>query len=104
MMQNIAGEPPPASPHPNPLPEGEGAKAPVQLEHKPARHRAFVSDEVAYILPMAAFLIFTWAGGHWPSFYIASYVLKSFIAALLLVLLWRHYTKIRWDYWWLGIL
>ena len=62
-----------------------------------------VSDDLAYLLPMGAFLLFTWAGGHWPSFFVASYVAKTFVAAVLLALLWRHYTKIRWSYWWLGI-
>jgi CAAX prenyl protease-like protein len=62
-----------------------------------------VSDDLAYLLPMGAFLAFTWAGGYWPSFFVASYVAKTFVAALLLAVLWRHYTKIRWSYWWLGI-
>jgi CAAX prenyl protease-like protein len=53
---------------------------------------------------MAVFLGFTWAGGHWPGFFVASYVLKTVLTALLLVLLWKHYTKIRWDFWWLGII
>jgi hypothetical protein len=53
---------------------------------------------------MAAFLVFTWAGSHWPGFYVASYVIKTFITAALLILFRRHYTKIRWDYWWLGII
>ena len=63
-----------------------------------------VSDDLAYLLPMGAFLLFTWAASLWPSFFVASYVAKTFVAAVLLALLWRHYTKIRWSYWWLGIL
>jgi CAAX prenyl protease-like protein len=63
-----------------------------------------VTDDAAYFLPMAVFLVFTWAGGHWPKFYVASYVLKTLITASLLILFRRHYAKIRWNYWWLGIL
>lgn len=66
--------------------------------------RPLVGDDIAYMLPMAAFLAFTWAGGHWPDFYVASYVIKTVVAAILLALFWRHYTKISWDYWWLGAL
>ncbi|HEV8292307.1 MAG TPA: hypothetical protein VGP94_10300, partial [Tepidisphaeraceae bacterium] len=53
---------------------------------------------------MAAFLLLTWMGGHWPSAYPASYVAKTVVAAGLLFYFWNHYTKIRWSYWWLGIL
>lgn len=60
--------------------------------------------ELAYILPMAAFMLFTWLGGHWPSFYAPSYALKSFLTAFLIVFFWKHYTRIRWDYWWLGLI
>jgi uncharacterized protein len=63
-----------------------------------------VRDDVAYILPMAVFLAFTFVGGHWPSLYPLSYVSKTIVVALLLVLLWRHYTPIRWNHWWLGII
>ena len=52
---------------------------------------------------MAIWLIFTWAGGHWPGFYVASYVLKVFLTAVPLLLFRRRYLKIRWNYWWLGI-
>ena len=63
-----------------------------------------ISDDLAYMLPMGAFLVFTWAGGHWPSFFVASYVIKTFLTAILLVALWPHYTKIRWNAWGLGII
>lgn len=53
---------------------------------------------------MAIWLIFTWAGGHWPGFYVSSYVLKVFLTAIPLVLLWKHYTKVTWRYWQLGLL
>ena len=53
---------------------------------------------------MAAFLLLTWVGGHWPGLYRASYVAKTIAAAALLIYYRHHYTKIRWNYWWLGIL
>jgi CAAX prenyl protease-like protein len=61
-------------------------------------------DDLAYVLPMAVFLVFTWAGGQWPGFYVASYTIKTIVVAILLIALRRHYTQIRWNYWWLGIL
>ncbi|HEY2587428.1 MAG TPA: CAAX prenyl protease-related protein [Tepidisphaeraceae bacterium] len=60
--------------------------------------------EVAYVLPMAVFLAFTWAGGHWPGFYVASYVTKTLLTAFLLILFRRQYASIRWNYAWLGAL
>ncbi len=61
-------------------------------------------SERAYILPMAVFLGFTWIGGHWPSTYPVVYAVKTFVVALLLLWLRRNYTRIRWDYAWLGAL
>jgi hypothetical protein len=58
---------------------------------------------VAYILPMAVFLLFTWAGVQWPALYAASYVAKTILAALLLAMFWPLYTKIRWNHWQLGL-
>jgi CAAX prenyl protease-like protein len=86
----------PDTPHPNPLPKGEGAKL--------ARELGTARDDLAYFLPMAVFLVFTWAGDHWPAFYVSSYVLKTIATAMLLIAFRRHYTKISWDYWWLGAL
>jgi CAAX protease family protein len=67
---------------------------------KAARPR--ISDDLAYVLPMAVFLLFTFVGGHWPALFVASYIIKTFAAGLLLIFLRRHYTKINWDYAWLG--
>jgi uncharacterized protein len=53
---------------------------------------------------MGAFLLLTWVGGHWPSLYPLSYVAKTIVAAGLVFLFWNHYTKIRWNFWWLGII
>ncbi len=61
-------------------------------------------DDIAYVLPMAVFLLFTVAGNQWPRFYVASYVLKTLIVAVLLFVLKPHYTKISWRFWWLGLL
>jgi CAAX prenyl protease-like protein len=66
--------------------------------------RRFIqSDDAAYLSPMAAFLLLTWVGGHWPGLYPASYVAKTIAAAGLLFYFRNHYTKIRWNYWWLGV-
>jgi CAAX prenyl protease-like protein len=51
---------------------------------------------------MALFMAFTWVGGHWPALYPASYAAKVILVTVALVVLWRHYTKISWRYWWLG--
>ncbi|HEX8524468.1 MAG TPA: CAAX prenyl protease-related protein [Tepidisphaeraceae bacterium] len=70
--------------------------------------RERVPDDLAYLAPMAAFLIFTWLGAQWrkelPWTYPASYVVKVVLTAALLVWLWPKYTKIRWNGWWLGII
>lgn len=65
--------------------------------------RYIQSDEAAYLSPMAAFLLLTWAGGHWPDFYPASYVAKTIVAAGLLIYFRNYYSKIRWNFWWLGV-
>jgi len=62
------------------------------------------SDDFAYIAPMAAFLILTWAGGHWPNWYPASYTAKTIAAGGLLIAFRHRYTKIRWNYAWLGVI
>src|SRR5438046_2728329 len=61
-------------------------------------------DDIAYVLPMAIFLIFTQIGSWGPSLYITSYVVKTFLTAAALVICWRYYTRISWHYWWLGII
>ncbi len=53
---------------------------------------------------MAIFMAFTWAGGHWPALYPQTYIAKTLLVALALAVLWRHYTKISWRYWWVGAL
>jgi hypothetical protein len=63
-----------------------------------------VRDDVAYILPMAIFLAFTWVGGTWPSIYPITYVAKTIVVAAAMVMLWRQFTPISWRYWWLGVI
>jgi len=70
----------------------------------PAPSRSTRADDLAYVLPMGIFLLFTQAGSHWPAFFPASYVIKTLLTAIALAICWPRYTKIRWNYWWLGIL
>lgn len=60
--------------------------------------------QIAYLVPFAVFMLFTWAGGQWKDFYPLSYVLKTFIVAGLLAFFWRYYTTIRWTHLGLGAL
>jgi CAAX prenyl protease-like protein len=53
---------------------------------------------------MGIFLAFTWAAGNWPSAYALFYVVKAIATAIALAVLWKRYTKIRWNYLWLGML
>ena len=62
----------------------------------------WLKNDLAYILPMGVFLLFTWAGGNWPALYPASYIAKTVLTAVLLVWLWPKYTRIRWNGWYLG--
>ena len=93
-----------ASPHPGPLPAAEGGKTARRPGSAARGKQPLISDDIAYLLPMGVFLLLTWAGAQWPSFFVSSYITKTFITAVLLLVLWRHYTRIRWNYWWLGIL
>ncbi len=70
---------------------------------KPAS-KYWLRDDVAYVLPMAVFLAFTWVGGNWKSLYPHSYVAKAIITAAVLVIGWPCYTKVSWRYWWLGVI
>lgn len=70
---------------------------------KPPR-RPIVRDDVAYVLPIALFIAFTWAGGNWPSFYPLSYIAKTLIVPVFLWLFWPNYTRIRWTHWRLGVI
>ncbi|HEX4125882.1 MAG TPA: CAAX prenyl protease-related protein [Tepidisphaeraceae bacterium] len=67
-----------------------------------------ISDELAYILPMLVFLLFTGLPGilpaSWTAAYPIIYAVKTFVVAALLIALSKHYTPIAWNFWWLGIL
>src|SRR5688572_4751473 len=71
-----------------------------------------VRDDLAYLLPMMVFLVFTALGTAGfvtavvPARYAypISYVVKTVVVAGMLVWFWRCYTKIRWNGWWLGVI
>src|SRR5580692_5663009 len=75
-----------------------------KIPSKSSSFARWVSYDGAYILPMAVFLLFTYAGGRWPGFFNLSYIIKTILAGGLLVLLRRNYTKINWNYAWLGVI
>jgi CAAX prenyl protease-like protein len=70
------------------------------LADRPAR----IADDTAYYLPMGVFLVLVWAGGHWKSLYPAAYVARAIGVAVMLFCFRGHYTKIRWNGWWLGVI
>jgi CAAX prenyl protease-like protein len=67
------------------------------------KRRLAVADDTAYFLPMAVFLVFVAIGGHWKSLYVPAYAARTVIVAVMLWVFRRHYTKIRWNHWWLGV-
>lgn len=66
--------------------------------------RVRVADDYAYMLPMIVFLLFTFVGGHWSGLFPICYIVKTVLTGILLIYLWPQYTKVRWDYAWLGVL
>lgn len=93
-----------AAPYQPTMPEPE---ANLVTEPKSAPARA-PRDDLAYIAPMAAFLGLTWLGANdtvkrfVPHAYVVSYAVKTVVVAMLLAVLWRQFTKVRWNYAWLG--
>ena len=81
----------------------------MTIEATPQRKR-LVSDDLAYILPMAVFLGFVWIGTKGTetdvgnTWYPWAYVARTVIVAAMLILFWPAYTKIRWNHWWLGVI
>jgi CAAX prenyl protease-like protein len=65
---------------------------------------AYVSDDLAYILPMGAFLVCVWAGGNWPDYYVHTYIARVILAGAMLIAFRKQYTRIKWNHWWLGVL
>src|SRR6476469_7609347 len=81
------------------------AKEPVDHEPKPPPRGGFLDrDDVAYIAPMLAFLLLISVGGWSDKLYPIAYAARTILAAALLAYFWKHYTKIRWNHWWLGII
>jgi CAAX prenyl protease-like protein len=76
----------------------------------PPAQRKLISDDLAYVLPMAVWLLFIWvstkgtetAAGN--TAYPWAYAARTLTVAAMLILFWRHYTKIRWNHWWLGVI
>jgi CAAX prenyl protease-like protein len=89
----------PADPNPIPLNYRSPPRRPLLRER----------DDLAYILPMATFLVLIWVGtlgaetGHGNTFYPYAYAARAFIVGVMLLLFRHAYTKIRWSYWWLGL-
>ena len=77
---------------------------PTVIDYEPADPApAEPSAAWAYVLPMAVFLGFTFLAGQYKSLYPLSYVLKTFIVAVLLFVCWRYYTRVRWTHLGLGL-
>ena len=74
------------------------------LDYEPRADSKAISDDLAYVLPMGTFLVFTWIGGTWKTLYPISYVAKAILVAIMLFALRKHYTKVRWNHWWLGVI
>lgn len=69
---------------------------------QPSTLMGFDRDELAYIAPMASFLLIMSLGFLGDTAYALAYVARTIVAALLLHLFWRRYTTIGWSYAWLG--
>ena len=81
------------------------APTPVVPDYQPKPPlRSRLTDDMAYILPMAAFLLILQVGGTWKSLYAEAYVARTLVVPVLLALFWRRYTTVRWNGWWLGVL
>jgi CAAX prenyl protease-like protein len=78
---------------------------PVPVDYQslpPGRQR--ISDDLAYILPMGIFLVFLTAQSQWPSWFALLTCIKMIATAIALIVLWKHFTKIRWNATGLGAL
>ena len=76
---------------------------PLDYQPMPPSPR-LISDDIAYVLPMAVFLGFLWLQTKFPAHYALLYGLKTVATAAVLILLWNQFTKIRWNLWWLGLI
>lgn len=76
------------------------------MDNQPQQSQEFVArprHDWAYITPMGLFLLLTWAGGNWPDQFPLTYLLRVIVTIAALGYFWKRYTKIRWNYWWLGV-
>jgi CAAX prenyl protease-like protein len=78
-------------------------KAPLDYHTPPSARSSGWGDDLAYLVPMGTFLLFTQAGVTWRHLYPLTYVAKTVVVAVLLVLFRRRYTPVRWNFWWLGV-
>ena len=81
--------------------EGKTSNDERLTENPPARFA--IGDDVAYIAPMAIFLGFTWLATKWSDGFATVYPIKTVCTAAALILLRRHYTRIRWNALGLGV-
>lgn len=73
------------------------------IDYQPAEPQRERNAEWAYIAPMAVFIGVIFVNGYLPkNAYPWMYVMRAFVVATLLIFLWKYYTKIRWNHWWLG--
>src|SRR2546421_595197 len=91
---------------PSCFPMSKTAKKSQALEYerippRPKTPFGDIGDELAYVLPMLFFLGFVFLGGQFKSTYPSMYVSRTLIVPVMLALFWKHYTTIRWDFWWL---
>jgi CAAX prenyl protease-like protein len=76
----------------------------------PKKSSRVARDDLAYIAPMAVFLAFNFIAStdrvrHGiPHGFAITYGVKTVVVAILLFALRHHYTKIRWNHWWLGVI
>jgi hypothetical protein len=73
----------------------------VDSQTSPPPKKPPLRDDLAYMAPMAVFLLFT-LGVSYPKLYVPTYVAKALIVPILLYYLWPHFTRIKWTHKTLG--
>lgn len=80
-----------------------------------ARPKLPIREDLAYILPMAAFMLFVFLGAKGPEltvhqayaghyWYPWTYLARVIVVGAMLVWFWPAFTRIRWNGWWLGVI
>ncbi len=70
----------------------------------------WIRDDLAYTLPMAAFLALIWVGtlgAETPAgntAYPWAYVARALLVGIMLIAFRRAFTRIKWNHWWLGLI